>query len=239
MASEEHIASFIMANRADTDSAVKYLLQSVTVPELLSRENPYVLMRRGDGRADSLIRSLLEKQIGQWETRGVDDLLESLAIHVAKTAYGGWKSERAGVSLEFVNGNAWYVIALIPYPRYDEGNEILEIADCLNDAAKSIKRNNPSADVLPVIGCSFGRESVTDREDYLKYCGQEFWELISGCSELFARISELLGKMSARAETRTTDEYARTVNRLSAEFYRRFCDESGAIDWGKLTAEPA
>ena len=98
---------------------------------------------------------------------------------------------------------------------------------------------NPSAEVLPVIGCSFGKEAVTDREDYFKYCGQEFWELISRRSELFTRIAELLGKMSARVETRTTDEYARTVNRLSAEFYRRFCDESGAIDWRKLTAESA
>jgi hypothetical protein len=231
---DEQIYFSIDANVQDFHTELAYFLESVSLRELLRGENPYVLMRRSDGTVDVLIRSLLDKHLERWKTRLFGDTLEKLAIHISETVYGGRKSEFRGIDIEFAKGGDRYVVILIPFPCYDEGNEILEMEDNFQDAARSIKIADPSAQIVPVIGCFYGREAVTDREEYFKYCGQEFWELISGDPDLYTRIVEPLRLMSARRSERFTEDYTDAVNRLSARFYRHFCDERGAISWEKL-----
>ena len=236
MITNEQIDSFIKANVQELHSAAAYFLESVNLPELLRGENPYLLMRPGCGSVDGVIRQLLNRHLNRLESREVGDVLESLAHECVAITYGGWKSERKGISFEFVNGSSWYIAALIAFPNYDEGNEILEVEDCLSAAAWNIKRENPSADVIPVVSCTFGRESLIEREDYLKYCGQDFWELISGDAELYTRIVDPLKQASAIRSPSVAEAYARAVNRLSLEFYRRFCNGFGAIVWEKLVS---
>ena len=234
MIANDQIDSFIKANLDGFYDTVAYVLGSVNLTELLRDENPYLLMRHGDCSTDGLVQSLLNKQVERLESMQVSSLLEGLALRVAATAYGGWKSEHTGIDFKFANQNAWYIVALIPYPNYDEGNEILETEDCFHNAAWSIKKDDLCAEIVPVIGCFYGKESVIERENYLKYCGQNFWELISGDAKLYTRIVEPLRQASAVSNPRVSAEHAYAINRLSAEFYRRFCDESWAIVWEKL-----
>ena len=217
-------------------AAMLDFLDSANLPDLLGRENPYQLARRGGSDAGALVRALLDKGIEERETAHLDGLLEELAAQVVATARGGWKSGRRGIDLEFRDGNAWHIVTLIPFPFFDDGNEILEVEDCFNAAANDIERNNPFAKAIPVIGCVYGREPVAERDGYYKYCGQDFWQLISGDAGLYTRIVEPLRRASAWRDGGFTENYARKLNSMTAQFYRRFCDERGFIDWEKVTA---
>lgn len=46
---------------------------------------------------------------------------------------------------------------------------------------------------MAVNGCCYGRDKHPDKGDYFKYCGQSFWEFISGYEDLYTGIIEPLG----------------------------------------------
>ena len=68
----------------------------------------------------------------------------------------------------------------------------------------------------------------------MKLCGQEFWELLSGDSELYTRIIEPLGHQARQRNEKFAEDYGAVINRFSLEFTKNFCDEAGAINWPKL-----
>ncbi len=223
----EQIESFVNGFYAELPD----MLDPVGLSDLLQGENPYQLMQKGSSRVDDLVRSLLDKHLDHYESHWFGQLMEQLVVYVCGMTYGGWKSELRGIDLEFARDGDWYVVTFTPYPDYDEGNESLALEDNFRDATMSIERASPSADVIAINGCFYGWNPVTDEGEYVKYCGPAFWELISGDAELYKRIVEPLRKASVGNNIRTSEMYGRTVNRLSAEFYRLMCNPHGEIDW--------
>ncbi len=76
--------------------------------------------------------------------------------------------------------------------------------------------------------------SSYDKGDYLKLCGQRFWELISGDEQLYTEIIEPLGHQAHERNENFYIEYAKVINKFTLEFSTEYCDETGAIDWRKL-----
>ena len=85
-------------------------------------------------------------------------------------------------------------------------------------------------------GCCYGRDASPDKGDYFKFCGQVFWELISGDSEFYKRIIEPLGHNAKQRNLAFSNSYGAVVNRLSYEFTSKFCTEHSLIDWPKLVS---
>ncbi len=83
-------------------------------------------------------------------------------------------------------------------------------------------------------GCCYGRDKKPDKSDYLKLCGQRFWEFISGDENLYIEIIEPLGHKAKEKNEEFTEEYAKVINRFTREFATEYCDESGSILWEKL-----
>ena len=223
----EQIESFINGFYAELTD----IMDPVSLSDLLQGENPYQLMQKGSSCVGDLVRSLLDKRIDRDEERLLDNLMEQLAVYVCKVAYSGWKSELRGIDLEFAKDGEWYVVSFTPYPDYDEGNESLALEDDFRGAIRSIEGSNPLVDVIAVNGCFYGWHPVTDEGEYVKYCGPAFWKLISGDAELYKRIVGPLRKASVGNSVRKSEMYGRTVNRLSAEFYRLMCNRHGKTDW--------
>ena len=73
----------------------------------------------------------------------------------------------------------------------------------------------------------------TDKVDYMKFCGQEFWEFISGDNRLFVDIVEPLGYQAKERNDQFYTEYSRILNIFTQEFMDDFCDD-GRINWGDL-----
>lgn len=90
--------------------------------------------------------------------------------------------------------------------------------------------------LIAVNGCCYGRDSKPNKGDYLKLCGQSFWELVSGEPAMYQEIVEPIGYMAKQRNDEFENEYAKVVNRFTGEFLERFCCADGAIDWECVVA---
>jgi len=87
--------------------------------------------------------------------------------------------------------------------------------------------------VVAVNGCCYGRTVNPDKGDYFKYCGQKFWEFISGNPDLYLRIIKPLGYSAREKNEEFQKEYAQIVNKFTIEFSEKFV-VSGKINWDAL-----
>ena len=138
--------------------------------------------------------------------------------------------------MEFSANDARYIVSIKSGPNWGNSSQVARLKDNFTNAARLIRQGNRTANVIAVNGCCYGRDNNPDKGGYFKYCGQEFWELISGDAEFYTRIIEPLGH-NARQRNRTfAEQYGAVVNRLSQEFTAGFCTPDGSIDWPKLVA---
>ena len=75
---------------------------------------------------------------------------------------------------------------------------------------------------------------MADQGDYLKLCGQEFWEFISGNPNLYIDIIQPLGHKAKERNEAFQAEYAKVITRFTGEFIAEFCTPGGAIVWEKV-----
>jgi hypothetical protein len=88
--------------------------------------------------------------------------------------------------------------------------------------------------IVAVNGCCYGVNKKSDKGDYFKYCGQHFWEFISGNSDLFTEIIEPLGYKAKENNDEFVTSYSKMINKFTKEFANHFCKDDGEIDWDKL-----
>ncbi len=106
--------------------------------------------------------------------------------------------------------------------------------DGFKKAKRTLRTSGSRMMVEAVNGCCYGRDDRPDKEEYLKYCGQRFWEFISGKPNLYIDIIEPLGHQAKERNEDFGVEYARTVNRFTGEFIQDFCEADGSIRWEDL-----
>ncbi len=101
-------------------------------------------------------------------------------------------------------------------------------------ARKALRTSNSQLNIIAVNGCCYGRDNNPDKGDYFKYCGQRFWEFISGDTELYIEIIEPLGHKAKEKNDEFIKSYAQMINKFTREFSNDFCKDNGEIDWKKL-----
>ncbi|HRQ50644.1 MAG TPA: PmeII family type II restriction endonuclease, partial [Agriterribacter sp.] len=72
--------------------------------------------------------------------------------------------------------------------------------------------------------------------EYHKFCGQRFWEFISGDATLYTEIIEPLGNKAKEKNDDFIESYSKMINKFTLAFAADFCKSDGAIDWEKLVA---
>jgi len=102
-------------------------------------------------------------------------------------------------------------------------------------AMKTLRTSgNANMNIVCVNGCCYGRCNKIDRGDYLKLCGQRFWEFISGNDNLYLEIIEPLAHQAKERTEEFLNEYHCLLNRLSRDFMNNYCLENGRVDWEKI-----
>ncbi len=101
-------------------------------------------------------------------------------------------------------------------------------------AKKTLRTSNSGLNIIAINGCCYGRDNRPDKGDYFKYCGQTFWEFISGDTYLYTEIIEPLGHKAKQRNDEFLISYSHMINKFTREFGNEFCNASGAIDWEKL-----
>jgi hypothetical protein len=64
----------------------------------------------------------------------------------------------------------------------------------------------------------------------IEYCGQRFWEFISGDNNLYTDLIEPLGHKAKEKNEEFEREHAKIVNVFTQEFSDKFCVD-GVINW--------
>jgi hypothetical protein len=101
-------------------------------------------------------------------------------------------------------------------------------------AQKTLRTSNSKLNIVSINGCCYGKDNQPDKGDYFKYCGQRFWEFISGNSSLYKDIIEPIGYLAKEKNDSFLNSYSLMINKFTREFSNEFCDSNGVINWNKI-----
>ena len=222
---EEHIVVFHQ-KRLDK-------LKNLKLSDVLKRKNPYLFKAKNILTAQDLIKSLLDAYLSSQEETIFGDFLESLAIFVNKRVYAGRKSSADGIDLDFEKDGVRYIVSVKSGPNWGNSSQIRKMREDFNKAKRILRTGGQKQEIVAINGCCYGRNRKTDFGDYFKYCGQSFWELISGDENLYLEIIEPLGHKAKQRNEEFQERYAEILNEFSLVFAYNFCVD-GKIDWDAL-----
>jgi len=89
-----------------------------------------------------------------------------------------------------------FIVNIESGPNWGNSSQISKMKSDFLTAKRALRTSNSKLMVVSINGCCYGIENNPDKGDYFKYCGQEFWELISGNNNLYLEIIEPLGHKS-------------------------------------------
>ena len=159
---------------------------------------------------------------------------QGLAIFINSQVFNGWKSGIPGIDLEFDFEGIRFIVNIKSGPNWGNSSQISKMIEDFSRAKKTLRTSNSKISIVAVNGCCYGRDNQPDKGDYYKYCGQSFWEFISGNANLYTDIIEPLGHKAKEKNDEFLKSYAQMINKFTLEFSNEFCKKSGEIDWEKL-----
>jgi len=227
------VVNFVEGNIEEFHERRAASLQSLKLTQVLKRKNPYLFKAKNINDAHDLVKLLLDAHFSSQEESIFGEFLEKLAIFVCKKVFKGRKSIAEGIDLEFIRDRVLYIVAVKSGPNWGNSGQIKRMVDNFKQAKRILRTSNNKANIQAVNGCCYGQENQPDKGDYLKLCGQEFWEFISGSNHLFVDIVEPLGFQAKERNEEFLVEYSRILNLFTQEFMDDFCVD-GIIDWEKL-----
>jgi len=207
-------------------------LDELKLSAILKRKNPYLFKAKNILTAQDIVKALLDAHLSSQEETIFGEFLEQLAIFICENVYGGTKSAAEGIDLEFEKDGVKYIVTIKSGPNWGNSGQISKMKDNFRKARRILQTNTPKMNIVAVNGCCYGQDNHYDAE-YLKLCGQAFWEFISGDNDLYIKIIEPLGHRAKERNQKFLESYAQIINRFTSEFSQDFCEE-GKINWEKL-----
>ncbi|MBC8346529.1 MAG: cytosolic protein [Candidatus Marinimicrobia bacterium] len=210
-------------------------LEKLKLTKILKRKNPYLFKAKNILTAHDLVKTLLDAHLSSQEETIFGDFLEGLAIFINSKVFNGRKSSTEGIDLEYDENRIRYIISIKSGPNWGNSSQIKKMRDNFKKAKRVLRTSNSKLQIIAVNGCCYGIDNKPDKGDYFKYCGQQFWELISGNDNLYIEIIEPLGHKAKDKTEEFVKSYSQIINKFTQEFSEDFCDD-GIINWEKLVA---
>jgi Type II restriction endonuclease EcoO109I len=209
-------------------------LQDLKLNRVLSKKNPYLFKAKYVLTAQDIIKSLTDAYISSQEETIFGDWLEGLAIFINGKVYSGRKSGIPGIDLEFDKDGVRFIVTIKSGPNWGNSSQIAKMVADFKTAKKTLRTSNSQLNTTAVNGCCYGRDIKSDKGDYFKYCGQKFWEFVSGDPDLYTKIILSIGHQAKERNDDFIQSYAQMINKFTKEFADAFCMDDGSIDWVKL-----
>jgi len=230
-----------LAQRVMTPFYLKRLesLQSLKLHDVLKRKNPYLFKAKNIELASDLAKGIVDAFLSSQEETLFGNLLEGFAVHVAHSLYGGFKSKRKSLDLEFERDDTYYIVGIKSGVNWGNADQINTMKANFKRAREELRLAGMTQEIIAVNGCIYGKDfSPLKRENdpdkvYYKYAGQEFWKFISGDDDLYRQIIAPLDAEAKRKDEAFRAAYVAKVHELTLEFSLNFLKD-GQIDWLKL-----
>jgi hypothetical protein len=209
-------------------------LDGLKLKKVLRKKNPYLFKAKCSLTAQDIIKSLTDAYISSQEETIFGDWLEGLAKFICEQVYGGRKAGIVGIDLDFDKDKKRYLVSIKSGPNWGNSSQVKKLEADFKTAKITLRTSGSKLEIVAVNGCCYGRNKNPDKGNYLKLCGQEFWEFISGDSELYVKIIEPLGHKAKERNDDFMQSYSKMINKFTQEFMSLFCMPDGSIDWDKL-----
>lgn len=209
-------------------------LLSLRLDSVLKRKNPYLFKAKAQNTAADLVRTILDAHLSSQEEGIFGGFLEELAVFICGQMYGGKKSAAEGIDLEFTKNRITYVVSIKSGPNWGNSRQIAKMKDDFRRANRILATNRSKTKVVAINGCCYGKDDSPDKGEYLKLCGQRFWEFISGNEQLYVEILEPLGHEAKMRNEEFQEEYDKVTNKFTLEFTTQYCSPDGSILWDQL-----
>lgn len=213
-------------------------LKGLKLKTVLKKKNPYLFKAKNVHTAGDIVKGITDAFISSKEETLFGNWLEGFAIFVNEKVYYGRKSGIPGVDLEFDKEGIRYILSIKSGPNWGNDSQIKKLIDNFNSARKVLRTSGASINIIAINGCCYGktarRYEYKAKGDYYKYCGQRFWEFISGDENLYLDIIEPLGNKSKERNEEFMITYAQKLNLFTKDFIDNFCLPNGEVDWTKL-----
>ncbi len=239
---EENIAAF-HEKRLET-------VKKKNLNDVLSRKNPY-LFKAKSPTVTKLIAGIMDAFLSSQEEGLFGNFLEGVAVFVAEQTFGGYKptpAEIVGIDLVFEKQGAVYIVDIKSGPNWGNSSQVAKMYRNFREGMAMMQQRFPDKRIVPVNGCMYGKDrkprkqgkikeagQIIDVVEYWKLCGQDFWHLISGNSQLYVEIIEPLGYRAKKRNMAFHAEYDSFLNRLLRDFLNSYANEDGSIAWDRLT----
>lgn len=180
-----------------------------------------------------LVKHLLDAHLSSQEKTIFGEFLENFAVFICSQTYQGRKSSAEGIDLGFSKDGTLYLVSIKSGPNWGNNSQIKKMIENFKKAQRILRSNNPGIHIQAVNGCCYGKDASPDKGDYLKLCGQAFWEFISDNSRLYIDLIEPLGWRAKQKNDDFYQEYDRILNQFTIEFANQFSLD-GKINWEKF-----
>ena len=231
---QQEIADYVQANIQNFHQRRLDSLQKLKLMNVVKRKNPYLFKAKNINTAAEFVTTLLDAHLSSQEEGIFGGFLEGLAIFICAKVYNGQKSSAEGIDLEFERDNIKYIVSIKSGPNWGNSSQVAKLRDNFRKAKRILSTNTSLKNVVAVNGCCYGKDRTPDKGDYLKLCGQKFWAFISGDDNLYTDIIEPLGHQAKKKNDQFVQEYAKVVNKFTAEFIGTFCDADGNMLWEEI-----
>lgn len=228
------VIDYVEKNIGDFHQKRLNSLTKLSLNKVLKNKNPYLYRAKNVQTADDIIRQITDAQISSSEETIFGDWLEGLAIFINGEVYDGKKSGIKDMDLEFDKDGRRYIVSIKSGPNWGNAAQVNKLKAAFAEATKTLRTSNSDINVVAVNGCCYGTAATPDQGTYFKYCGQEFWEFISGESNLYTELIEPLGHKAKEKNDLFAEAYGKKINLFLAEFIENYCNKDGTINWKKI-----
>lgn len=231
---QKDITQFVEENIGKFHTKRIQSLDGLKLAQVLKRKNPYLYKAKYVLTAEQIVRGIVDAHISSNEETIFGDWLEGLAIFINHKVYGGRKSGITGIDFEFDKSRVRYIITVKSGPNWGNSSQIAKMISDFKTAKKTLRTSNSQLVITAINGCCYGKDNKPDKGEYFKYCGQMFWEFISGEANLYIDIIEPLGHKAKEKNDDFTKSYSQMINKFTKEFANEYCKDDGSIDWEKI-----
>ena len=230
----KEIEKFVNMNIGDFHSSRLRNLQKLNLDAFVKSKNPYLFRAKNVTRASEFIDGLLQARISSSEETKFGSFLEELAIFVCGITCGGQKSATTGIDIDLRKDGIRYLIAVKSGKNWSNASSMTNQRRNFKNAVQVLKQSKYVGEVQPTLGICYGNFKTANNGLFLHIGGQSFWNLLSGDDRFYVDIVEPIGHQAEEHAEAFKRELDRTANRLHNEFFTRFCDSRGEIDWSRL-----
>lgn len=214
-------------------------LKQLHLSSVLKRKNPYLFKAKNIEIAGELVKSIVDAFLSSQEETLFGNLLEGFAVYLSSTLYGGFKSNRKSLDLEFERGGVYYIVGIKSGTNWGNSDQINTMKRNFKIARQSLKENGVATPIVAVNGCIYGKERNPLKTDsdpdlaYYKYAGQDFWQFLSGDEQMYQQIIAPIDAQARQKDETFRAAYAAKINEMTVEFTADFMTNN-LIDWSKF-----